>query len=244
MGDVGTTVAGAASGQGRYRVVFKVTQPCEDIYLNPDTIYPPVVESAIYLQDSAGLLRKMAEENASNEPLITLSDGQTLQLKNNLQFESYISDDDFGGYIKEKEYNGLEDDSLNDTTFKWWYVVIPVLILGICCATCLFCCLSYRRRKIYQEREQQMLDLQFQEAEKKGIEIPDDLKKVRTRIIKDNDFRKNQVDATCDELRQSQVRASIENLGELSNNKLINNRLFRTEPEQPASNRGKATKIE
>jgi hypothetical protein len=39
-----------------------------------------------------------------------------------------------------------------------------------------------------------MLDLQFQEAEKKGIEIPDDLKKVRTRIIKDNDFRKNQVD--------------------------------------------------
>ena len=27
-----------------------------------------------------------------------------------------------------------------------------------------------------------MLDLQFQDAEKKGIEIPDDLKKVRTKM--------------------------------------------------------------
>jgi hypothetical protein len=46
-----------------------------------------------------------------------------------------------------------------------------------------------------------------------------------------------------DELRRSQVRDSIENLGELSSNKLINNRLFKTETDAPRSNR-KTTKVE
>lgn len=52
-------------------------------------------------------------------------------------------------------------------------------------------------------KEQEILEKKFEEVEKKGVEIPDDLKKVKTRIVKDTDLRKSLQDHTNDSLRQS-----------------------------------------
>jgi hypothetical protein len=64
-----------------------------------------------------------------------------------------------------------------------------------------FIVLAHRRRRVFDLKEQDNLDKQFAEVEKKGIEIPDELKKVRTRIIKDEEVRKSMGDQTDNDLR-------------------------------------------
>ena len=102
------------------------------------------MESQLYVKDIDELYRKMNE--ADDQPIVTLTNGETISLKNTLKFDTYISDDDYAGYMQVRQE--ADSGSSGQRQFKWWYVVLPFLVCCICNATCGFICLANRRRKI------------------------------------------------------------------------------------------------
>lgn len=179
MGDAGEIVEGAAVGQGKYTVVFKASQPCEGVLLNEASMYPPL-HTTLKVKSMSSINQKISSENAAPEPEVILQDGQKITLKNTLKFDSYIKDSDFDSYVLVKK----EPEPQKEKQLKWWYFALPFGICGLTATLCAFCCLACRKRKIIENTELDILEKQIQEAEKKGIEIPDDLKKVKSDSIK------------------------------------------------------------
>lgn len=79
--------------------------------------------------------------------------------------------------------------------------MLPIVLFLLIVGSAVFVYLAHRRRKVFALKEQEILEKQIAEVEKEGFEIPDEIKKVKTRIIKDADLRKSQQEAIDYELR-------------------------------------------
>lgn len=79
--------------------------------------------------------------------------------------------------------------------------MLPIVLFLLIVGSAVFVYLANRRRKVFALKEQEILEKQIAEVEKEGFEIPDEIKKVKKRIIKDADLRKSQQEVIDYELR-------------------------------------------
>lgn len=230
LGAAGDAIEGAASGKAEYVAVFKATQPCTNLQLDDQAIYPAVA-TTLQVKSFSAINDRIRREVAAPAPIVKLENGTKIELQSkSLKFESFITDDDFKDYAYFK--SGSEN---SEQELLWWYIALPVVIVGLVIFSAVFVYLSHMRRRVFVMKEQEILEKKIADVEKKGVEIPDDLKKVKTRIIKDSDLRKSLQDHTNDELRQSQVRASINTIFEMSHKKLNPQALLKGDQATPVT---------
>lgn len=140
---------------------------------------------------------KIRLESEAAAPIVKLGNGTQVEVQSTtFKFETYVTDDDFKDYV-----TFTKPIETTDKPIQWWYIVLPIVIFVIVIFSVVFAILSHRRRKVFVMKEQEILEKKFAEVEDKGVKIPDELKKVKTRIIKDTDLRKSMQDYTNDSLR-------------------------------------------
>lgn len=92
----------------------------------------------------------------------------------------FFTDADFSTYVEVT----MEQEATKEKEAWPWYIIL--IILGILVSTLLavvtFLCLSHKRAKVISVQEDEILKKNIKDLEGKGMELPDDLKKVKTRV--------------------------------------------------------------
>ena len=185
VGEGGHVLQAVANGEARYNVVLEASQPCDGIHLNEAHMDPPSIESWLYFKSLSEIERKVKEETAAPAPAMKVANGTLIESSSGYHF--FVTADDLQEYtqVRTTQTTQTSDDRLTTRSI--------VICSGVAlCALVLLCALAggilvtKSRRELLSE-ERNILERKITEIEEKGVELPDDLKKVKSKFAKSSD---------------------------------------------------------